>query len=71
MRTVQTMTAAGMILYSWAAQLKKDESIVEDFDVRAYIVEKIEEAFYDIQAEITLAVQDNVAKVLESLSEDG
>lgn len=70
MRTVQTMTAAGMILYGWAAQLKKDESIIEDFDVRAYLVEKIEEAFYDIQAEITLAVQDNVAKVLESI-EDG
>lgn len=66
MRTVYTMATAGMLLSTMIAQFKGDESTIKDFDVRAYLVEKLESAFLEIQADISLSVQHNVAELLES-----
>lgn len=69
MRTVYTMAAAGMYLSTMIKTFKEDAETIEDFDVRAYLVEKLESAFLEVQADISLAVQNNVAQVLESINE--
>lgn len=69
MRTVYTMAAAGMYLSTMIKTFKEDAETIEDFDTRAYLVEKLESAFLEVQADISLAVQSNVAQVIEAMNE--
>lgn len=46
---------------------RRDEEMVKDFDTRAYVAEKLESAFLEVQADISLAVQNNVAQIIESI----
>jgi len=69
MRTVYTMASAGMWLSVLIEKVKTDEEMVKDFDTRAYVAEKLESAFLEVQADISLAVQNNVTQLLESINE--
>ena len=60
MRTIQTISLAGMQLATMIDAIKTDDSIVQDFDVRAYLVEKLEDTFLDIQTEIMLMMQGTI-----------
>lgn len=60
MRTIQTISLAGMQLATMIDAIKTDDSIVQNFDVRAYLVEKLEDTFLDIQTEIMLMMQGTI-----------
>lgn len=58
MKTIKDMSEAGMYLSYLAEQVKGAENL--RFDVRSYLAEKLESAFYDVQSDILLAVQSTV-----------
>ena len=59
MRTLYNMSMAGMTLAAMADAIKKGEADLpsaKDYDTRAYLIEKLDEAFYSVQSDITAAV---------------
>lgn len=55
MRTILNMSKAGMTLQLLIDKAKTDD-LGLDFDSRAYLVDKLEAAYYDIQSDIMDAV---------------
>ena len=70
MRTLYNMSMTGMAIAAIADQVKSGgwNEVLPDHDTRAYLVEKLDEAFYSVQSDITAAVlaAGNLAE-----SEDG
>ena len=58
MRTLYNMSMAGMVIAAVAEQVKGGgwNKAVPDHDTRAYLIEKLDEAFYSVQSDITAAV---------------
>ena len=71
MRQIRNMCEAGMLLNTLTEQIKEGAVTVTTFDTKTYLVEKLESLFYDIQADISLAVSNALANdVLEIMGED-
>lgn len=58
MATLKQMCEAGMMMGMLKEQIKTNETIA--FDTRVYLADKLDDAFFDIQADISLAVASSI-----------
>ncbi len=58
MATLKQMCEAGMLLTMMENTVKTNESI--DFDTRIYLADKLNDAFFNVQAEISLAISSSL-----------
>lgn len=58
-----TASMAGMLLSIIINAVKTNNDI--EYDTKEYLLDKLTAAFYSIQSDITIAVQDGVAELLE------
>lgn len=70
MKTLKSMSLAGMYLNTMIETLKHDEEVVSDFDARAYLVEQLEQTFLDIQTDIILLVNGSVQDRIEEICDE-
>lgn len=68
MRNLYNMASAGMMLSLLISAVQNGEfdETVKDYETRKYLTEKLEEAFFSIQSDITEAV----VSVAQNLAED-
>lgn len=57
-----TASTAGMMLHLIIKTVKEDTNL--DYDSKEYLIDKLTTAFYSIQSDITMAIQDGVAELL-------
>ena len=62
-----TASMAGMLLSIIINSVKENADI--EYDTKEYLLDKLTTAFYSIQSDITIAVQDGVAELLEGENE--
>lgn len=62
-----TASTAGMMLHLIIKAVKENNDL--DFDSKEYLVDKLTAAFMSIQSDITVAIQDGVAELLEGENE--
>ena len=68
MATLKEMCEAGMIMKVLEERVKTNESI--NFDTRIYLADKLDDAFFNIQADISLAVAEGIGFVREDGDDD-
>lgn len=68
MRTIYNLAAAGMAMAAMAEAVRagKLDAGVPDYETRKYLIEKLEEAFFSIQGDITEAVVTAAQNMAES-----
>lgn len=66
MRNLYNMASAGMMMSVIVEAVKNGTIDVPDYETRKYLTEKLEEAFFSIQSDITEAV----VTVAQNLAED-
>ena len=66
MRNLYNMASAGMMMSFIIEAVKNEKIDVPDYETRKYLTEKLEEAFFSIQSDITEAV----VTVAQNLAED-
>lgn len=66
MRNLYNMASAGMMMSFIVEAVKSGKIDVPDYETRKYLTEKLEEAFFSIQSDITEAV----VSVAQNLAED-
>lgn len=68
MRTIYNLATAGMMMSYMVDAIKRGEwdKSFPDFETRKYFVEKLEEAFFSIQGDITEAVVTAAQNMAES-----
>lgn len=66
MRNLYDMASAGMMMSVIIEAMKSGKIDVPDYETRKYLTEKLEEAFFSIQSDITEAV----VTVAQNLAED-
>lgn len=68
MATLKQMCEAGMMMQLIEQKVKENESI--NFDTRIYLADKLNDAFFNIQADISLAVAEGIGFVGEGGDDD-
>ncbi len=68
MATLKQMCEAGMMMQLLEQKVKENESI--NFDTRIYLADKLDDAFFNIQADISLAVAEGIGFMGEDGDED-
>ena len=63
--SLKQMCKAGMVMGMIEAMIKKNENI--DFDTRTYLADKLNDAFFNIQADISLAVANHLGEVVTDI----
>lgn len=66
MRNLYNMASAGMMMAVFIEAVKNEKIEIPDYETRKYLTEKLEEAFFSIQSDITEAV----VSVAQNLAED-
>lgn len=66
MRNLYNMASAGMMMSVIVEAVKSGKIDVPDYETRRYLTEKLEEAFFSIQSDITEAVVTVAQNLTES-----
>ena len=66
MRNLYNMASAGMMMSVIIEAVKNEKIDVPDYETRKYLTEKLEEAFFSIQSDITEAVVSVAQNLTES-----
>lgn len=64
--SLKQMCEAGMALRMLTENLKTDNDAIS-FDTKAYLIDKLDEAFFSIQADISLAVANHLGEVVTDI----
>lgn len=68
--TVSDMCIAGMLLRFYADQIRNTELEGVSADAKQYLFEKMNDAFYDVQTDISLAVASTLGQTVTEIMEE-